>query len=155
MTFAKDRDGTTEIWGTITQPTNFDPLKKYPVIENIYTGPQGSFVPKTFSAVAPDQTLAELRFIVIRIDGMNTSNRSKAFRDVAFKNLGNAGFPDRILWHKAATAKYPYYDISRVAIFGISAHGQRSSTICLVSSPGLEQSRLANEAHRELRMHEL
>ena len=123
---AKGRDGKTDIWGTITRPMNFDPSKKYPVLEYIYAGPQGSFVPKTFSAVAPDQALAELGFIVVHIDGMGTSNRSKAFHDVAFKNLGDAGFPDRILWHKAVAAKYPYYDISRVGIFGTSAGGQSS-----------------------------
>ena len=123
---AKGRDGKTDIWGTITRPMNFDPSKKYPVIENIYAGPQGSFVPKTFSAIAPDQALAELGFIVVHIDGMGTSNRSKAFHDVAYKNLGDAGFPDRILWHKAVAAKYSYYDISRVGIFGTSAGGQNS-----------------------------
>jgi dienelactone hydrolase len=121
---AKGRDGKTDIWGTITRPLNFDPNKKYPVIENIYAGPQGSFVPKTFSPLAPDQALAELGFIVVHIDGMGTSNRSKAFHDVAWKNLADAGFPDRILWHKAAAAKYPYYDITRVGIFGTSAGGQ-------------------------------
>jgi len=123
---AKGRDGTTDIWGTIVRPTNFDPAKKYPVIEQIYAGPQGSFVPKTFTAVPATQALAELGFIVVQIDGMGTSNRSKAFHDVAYKNLGDAGFPDRILWHKAAAAKYPYYDISRVGIYGTSAGGQNS-----------------------------
>jgi hypothetical protein len=123
---AKGRDGATDIWGIIIRPTNFDPSKKYPVIENIYAGPQGSFVPKTFSAVSADQALAELGFIVVHIDGMGTNNRSKAFHDVAFKNLGDAGFPDRILWHKAVAAKYPSYDLSRVGIFGTSAGGQNS-----------------------------
>ncbi len=123
---SKGRDGGTDIWGIIIKPTNFDPSKKYPVIENIYAGPQGSFVPKTFSPVSADQSLAELGFIVVHIDGMGTSNRSKAFHDVAWKNLGDAGFPDRILWHKAAAAKYPWYDISRVGIFGTSAGGQNS-----------------------------
>jgi len=123
---AKGRDGKTDIWGIIIKPTNFDPSKKYPVIENIYAGPQGSFVPKTFSALSADQSLAELGFIVVHIDGMGTNNRSKAFHDVAWKNLGDAGFPDRILWHKAVAAKYPWYDISRVGIFGTSAGGQNS-----------------------------
>ena len=103
------------------------PSKKYPVIENIYAGPQGSFVPKTFSALSSaSQALAELGFIVVQIDGMGTSNRSKAFHDVAFKNLGDAGFPDRILWHKAVAAKYPWYDITRVGIYGTSAGGQNA-----------------------------
>ena len=123
---AKGRDGKTDIWGVIIKPTNFDASKKYPVIENIYAGPQGSFVPKTFSAVSADQALAELGFIVVHIDGMGTSNRSKAFHDVAWKNIGDGGFPDRILWHQAAAKKYPWYDITRVGIFGTSAGGQNS-----------------------------
>jgi len=84
-------------------------------------------VPKNFSAYNPMQSIAELGFIVVQIDGMGTSNRSKAFHDVAWKNLGDAGFPDRILWHQAAAAKYPSYDISRgVGIYGTSAGGQSS-----------------------------
>jgi hypothetical protein len=123
---AKGRDGETDIWGVIIRPTNFDPNVKYPVIENIYAGPQGSFVPKVFSTQIGMQTMAELGFIVVQIDGMGTGNRSKAFHDVAWKNLGDAGFPDRILWHKAVAAKYPYYDISRVGIYGTSAGGQNA-----------------------------
>ena len=123
---AKGRDGTTDIWGVIYRPSNFSASKKYPVIENIYAGPQGSFVPKSFSAYNGMQSIAELGFIVVQIDGMGTSNRSKAFHDVAWKNLADAGFPDRILWHKAVAAKYPYYDISRVGIYGTSAGGQNA-----------------------------
>jgi dipeptidyl aminopeptidase/acylaminoacyl peptidase len=123
---AKGRDGKTDIWGTIVRPMNFDPDKKYPVIEQIYAGPQGSFVPKTFSAVPGTQALAELGFIVVQIDGMGTNNRSKAFHDVAWKNLGDAGFPDRILWHQAVAKKYAYYDLTRVGIYGTSAGGQNS-----------------------------
>jgi dipeptidyl aminopeptidase/acylaminoacyl peptidase len=123
---AKGRDGTTDIWGIIIRPTNFDPAKKYPVIENIYAGPQGSFVPKTFGTQTGMQTIAELGFIVVQVDGMGTANRSRAFHDVAWKNLGDAGFPDRILWHKAIAAKYAYYDITRVGIYGTSAGGQNA-----------------------------
>ena len=124
---SKARDGVTDIWGIIIRPTNFDPAKRYPVIENIYAGPQGSFVPKTFSTQLGMQAQAELGFIVVQIDGLGTSNRSKAFHDVAWKNLGDAGFPDRILWHKAVAAKYAYYDITRVGIYGTSAGGQNST----------------------------
>jgi len=124
---SKARDGMTDIWGIIIRPTNFDPAKKYPVIENIYAGPQGSFVPKTFSTQAGMQSIAEFGFIVVQIDGMGTSNRSKAFHDVAWQNLGDAGFPDRIIWHKAVAAKYPYYDITRVGIYGTSAGGQNAA----------------------------
>jgi dipeptidyl aminopeptidase/acylaminoacyl peptidase len=124
---ATGRDGKTDIWGIINRPTNFDPSKKYPVIENIYAGPQGSFVPKSFGAFSLMQALAEIGFIVVQIDGMGTANRSKAFHDVAWKNLGDAGFADRILWHKQVAAKYSYYDITRVGIYGTSAGGQSST----------------------------
>ena len=123
---AKGRDGSTDIWGVIYRPTNFDAARKYPVIENIYAGPQGSFVPKTFATYNQMQAQADIGFIVVQIDGMGTNYRSKAFHDVAWKNLGDAGFPDRILWHKAVAAKYPSYDIARVGLYGNSAGGQNS-----------------------------
>ena len=148
---AKGRDGKTDIWGTITRPLHFDPRKKYPVIEDIYAGPQGSFVPKTFSAIAPDQALAELGFILVHIDGMGTSNRSKAFHDVAYENLADAGFADRILWHKAAAAKYPYYDISRVGIFGTSAGGQ-SALGALLFHPEFYKVSVTNSGCHDNRM---
>jgi dipeptidyl aminopeptidase/acylaminoacyl peptidase len=121
---AKGRDGKTDIYGVIFRPTNFDPNAKYPVLEDIYAGPQDSFVPKEFSRYHPEQGMAELGFIVVKIDGMGTSNRSKAFHDVCYKNLGDAGFPDRIPWMKAAAAKYPYMDLTRVGLYGTSAGGQ-------------------------------
>jgi dipeptidyl aminopeptidase/acylaminoacyl peptidase len=123
---AKGRDGTSDIWGVVVRPTRLDPRRKYPVIEYIYAGPHGSFVPKNFSPYYNMQSIAELGFIVVQIDGMGTANRSRKFHDVAWKNIGDAGFPDRILWHKAYAAKNPWYDISRVGIFGGSAGGQNA-----------------------------
>ena len=129
---AKGRDGQTDIYGVIYRPTNFDPKHKYPVIEQIYAGPQSSYVPKSFRAFHKPQEMAELGFITVQIDGMGTSNRSRKFHHVCWKNLGDSGFPDRILWIKAAAAKYPYMDISRVGIYGGSAGGQ-SSTMALLA----------------------
>jgi dipeptidyl aminopeptidase/acylaminoacyl peptidase len=123
---AKGRDGKTDIWGIIVRPANFDKSKKYPVVENIYAGPHDSFVPKSFVAYNGMMSMAELGLVVVQIDGMGTSNRSKAFHDVCWKNLGDAGLPDRILWHKAVAAKYPWYDVTRVGIYGTSAGGQNA-----------------------------
>ncbi len=123
---AKGRDGVTDIWGLVWKPTTFDPSKKYPVIEYIYAGPHGTHTPKSFAPYVAMQSQAELGFIVVQMDGMGTSNRSKAFHDVAWQNIKDAGFPDRILWHKAYAAKNPWYDITRVGIYGGSAGGQNS-----------------------------
>ena len=131
---AKGRDGKTDIWGLICRPPNFDPAKMYPVIENIYAGPHDSFVPKRFSQHHRWAAYTELGFVVVKIDGMGTANRSKAFHDVCWHNLKDAGLPDRILWHKAAAKKYRWYDILRVGIYGGSAGGQ-SSTGALLFHP--------------------
>ena len=121
---AKGRDGKTDIWGTIHRPSNYDPSKKYPVIEYIYAGPHDSFVDKNFVIRNRFDRLKEMGFIVVYIDGMGTDNRSKEFQDVCWRNLKDAGFPDRILWMKAAASVYPEMDIDKVGIYGYSAGGQ-------------------------------
>jgi dipeptidyl aminopeptidase/acylaminoacyl peptidase len=128
---AKGRDNSTDIWGLVWKPRHFDPSKKYPVIEYIYAGPHGTHTPKSYSAYTGMQAQAELGFIVVQMDGMGTSNRSKAFHDVAWQNIKDAGFPDRIKWHQAFAAKNPWYDISRVGIYGGSAGGQNSMAALL------------------------
>ncbi|MFC1543742.1 DPP IV N-terminal domain-containing protein [Gemmatimonadota bacterium] len=132
---AKGRDGVTDIWGVIMRPTNFDPSRQWPVLEYIYAGPHDSFVPKSFRTFHSMQAMAELGFVVVQVDGMGTNNRGKAFHDVCWRNLKDAGLPDHILWHRAVAARYPWYDIDRgVGIYGTSAGGQ-SSTGALLFHP--------------------
>jgi dipeptidyl-peptidase-4 len=121
---AKGRDGETDIWGVIVRPADFDPAKTYPVVEHIYAGPHDHFVPKSFAPRWRMREIADRGFIVVQIDGMGTNWRSKAFHDVAWKNLGDSGFPDRIAWMKAAAADRPWMDLDRVGIYGGSAGGQ-------------------------------
>jgi len=123
---AEGRDGETDIWGMMIRPTTFDASRSYPVIEYIYAGPHDFHTPKEFSVNSGMRNVAELGFILVQMDGMGTWGRSKAFHDVAWKNLGDAGFTDRILWHRGLAEKYPWYDISRVGIYGGSAGGQNS-----------------------------
>jgi dipeptidyl aminopeptidase/acylaminoacyl peptidase len=146
---AKGRDGSTDIWGVIYRPADFDSKKKYLVIEDIYAGPQGSFVPKSFSP--RPEPLTQLGFVVVQIDGMGTNNRSKAFHDMAWHNLKDAGFPDRILWHRAIAAKYSWYDISRVGIFGTSAGGQ-SAMGALLFHPEFYKVAVSNSGCHDNRM---
>ena len=131
---ANGRDGKTGIWGIVAKPKDFDPSKKYPVIEDMYAGPHDSYVPKQFSAGRRFSSYTDMGFVVVKIDGMGTANRSKAFHDVCWKNLKDSGFPDRILWHKSYAKNNSWYDISRVGIHGGSAGGQ-SSTAALLFHP--------------------
>ncbi len=148
---AKGRDGKTDIWGILCRPRDFDPNKKYPMLEDIYAGPQSSFTPKTFSSSSRYESLTKLGFIVVKMDGMGTANRSKAFHDVCWHNLKDAGFPDRILWMKAAAAKYPGMDVTRVGVYGTSAGGQNAAGAVLFH-PEFYKAAVANCGCHDNRM---
>ena len=130
---AKGRDGKTDMWGIIQRPINFDPNRRYPVIEYIYSGPGSAYTPKSFIPFNHNMTaLAELGFIVVQLDAMGTSWRGKRFEEVCYKNLKDAGLPDRMAWIKAAAQRYPFMDADNVGIFGASAGGQESTTAVLL-----------------------
>ncbi|MDG0964352.1 MAG: DPP IV N-terminal domain-containing protein, partial [Opitutales bacterium] len=128
---APGRDGKTMIHGFLIKPSHFDSEQSYPVIENIYAGPHDFHVPKKFGLQISQRRLAELGFIIAKIDGMGTNWRSKKFHDYCWQNLADGGFPDRIAWLKAAAQKYSWLDLSRVGIYGGSAGGQNALSALL------------------------
>jgi dipeptidyl-peptidase 4 len=127
----KAADGTTELYGLIWRPSNFDPAKKYPIVEHVYTGPQDFFVPKTFGGMLRLQSVAELGFMVVMIDGRGTTGRSRAFHLFSYRNLGGA-FEDHVAMIKQMAAQFPYMDINHVGIFGTSAGGYGAAHATLV-----------------------
>ena len=130
---AKDREGKFDIWGTVTRPHPFDPKKKYPVIENIYAGPHGSFSPRSFNWWNRTHRELSLRgFYVVQIDGRGTNNRGKEFHQSSWRNLKDGGFPDRIAWIKALARTEPSMDLGRVGIYGGSAGGQNTAHAVLL-----------------------
>jgi dipeptidyl-peptidase 4 len=122
----KATDNSTDLYGLIWRPSNFDASRKYPIIEYVYTGPQGFFVPKTFPAALRLQSMAELGFVLVMVDGRGTTGRSRAFHEFSYHNLGGS-FADHVAVIKQMAAKYPYMDINRVGIFGTSAGGYGSA----------------------------
>ncbi len=118
------KDGKTEIYGIYYFPTDFDESKKYPVIDYTYAGPFIAITPKTFKAglIGLQQPMSEFGFIVVTVDGIGTAERSNAFRDVSYRNLGD-GTTDHVLAIKSLAAKNDFLDIDRVGIFGHSAGG--------------------------------
>jgi dipeptidyl-peptidase 4 len=122
----KARDGKTDLYGMLFRPTNFDPSKNYPIINNAYPGPQsGSVGARTFAAARGDkQALAELGFVVVSIDGMGTPGRSKTFHDAYYGAMGRDNtLPDQVAGMKELAQKYPWIDIDRAAIWGHSGGG--------------------------------
>jgi dipeptidyl aminopeptidase/acylaminoacyl peptidase len=121
----KDRGGVGDLYGLMFRPTNFDPAKKYPIINNIYPGPQtGSVGSRQFSASRGDtQAIAELGFIVVQIDGMGTPWRSKRFHAAYYGNMGDNTLPDQVAGMKELASRYPWIDIERAGIYGHSGGG--------------------------------
>ena len=121
----KARDGVTDLYGLLYKPANFDPSKKYPIVNRIYPGPQtGSVGSRNFLSARNDsQALAELGFIVVEIDGMGTPWRSKKFHDVSFGNMADNTLPDQVAGMKELARRYPWIDIDRAGIWGHSGGG--------------------------------
>lgn len=116
------RDGKTTIYGALWKPTNFDSTKHYPIIEMSYTGPHTQVFPKDFTRAIGLQSYAELGFIVLVVDGLGSSGRSKEFHNYSYKNLGG-NLEDHVIAIKQLGKRYSWIDTNRVGIFGHSAGG--------------------------------
>lgn len=149
---ATGRDSVTTIYGAMWIPSNFDPSKKYPVIDQTYTGPHTYMYPRNFatSLSRSNQSLAELGFIVIAVDGLGTANRSKAFHNVSYKNMGK-NLTDHVLAIKELGRKYAWVDTSRVGIFGHSAGGYDAGHAVL-EFPDFYKVSVASSADHDFRM---
>jgi len=121
----KARDGVTDLYGLMFEPTNLDRSKKYPIVNNIYPGPQGGSVGSpSFSEARRDcQALAELGFVVVEIDGMGNPLRSKKFHDFYYGNMGDNTLPDQIAGMKQLAERYSWIDLERAGIWGHSGGG--------------------------------
>jgi dipeptidyl-peptidase 4 len=123
-------DGKTQIYGNLYRPSNFDPRRKYPIIDAIYPGPQIIRTAKTFtgavfgSMILDAQCLAELGFIVVTIDGRGTPYRSRDFLDYSYGRLDRASeIDDHIAGIRQLARRHPYIDVDRVGIDGASGGG--------------------------------
>ena len=149
---ATGRDGQTKIYGALWKPTNFDPAKKYPVIDHSYTGPHTQMFPKSFRTglARSNQALAELGFIVMMVDGMGSAGRSKAFHDHSYKNMG-MNLLDHVLTLKQLGKRYSWIDTTRVGIFGHSAGGYDAGHAVL-QFPETYKVAVASSADHDFRM---
>ncbi len=164
----KARDGVTDLYGMIWKPNHFDSTKTYPVIDNIYPGPQlttgptrflpnssGNAIASGYSQYSQAKALAELGFIVVNLDAMGTTHRSKAFRETWYANMGDNGLPDHIAGLKQLALTRPWMDLTRVGIYGISGGGF-ASTDAILRYPDFFKvavSTAGNHDNRSYNMH--
>lgn len=146
------RDGKTKIYGALWKPTNFNPSRKYPVIDHSYTGPHTQMFPKDFRRVlsVSNQALAELGFIVMMVDGLGTAGRSKDFHNYSYKNMGN-NLADHVLALRQLAQRYSWIDLDRVGIFGHSAGGYDAGH-AMLQFPDFYKVAVASSADHDFRM---
>ena len=121
----KAHDGKTDIYGMMYTPTTLDASKKYPIINRIYPGPQGGSVGtwSFTSSKGDNQSLAELGFIVVEIEGTSNPLRSKSYHDMNYGNIADNTLTDQIAGMRELAKRYPYIDLERVGIWGHSGGG--------------------------------
>jgi dipeptidyl aminopeptidase/acylaminoacyl peptidase len=149
-------DGKTDIYGLLFRPTNFDPSKKYPIVNNVYPGPQtGSTGSRAFTAARGDrQALAELGFIVVTIDGMGTPGRSKAFQDAYYGAMGRDNtIPDQIAGMRDLARQFPWIDLDRAGIWGHSGGGFATTT-AMFRFPEFFRAGIAESGNHDQRVNE-
>jgi dipeptidyl aminopeptidase/acylaminoacyl peptidase len=129
----KAADGTTDIYGTLYLPSRVDSAGRYPVLDDVYPGPQANRAPFAFAAGSDAQALAELGFVVVTIDGRGTPHRSKAFHDAADRNLqSGGGLDDHVAGMRQLAARRPWMDLERVGVYGFSGGGFASARAILM-----------------------
>jgi dipeptidyl-peptidase-4 len=121
-------DGKTMLWGVMHKPADFDPKKRYPVIDHLYGGPQIAMVARHFglgqhSHARLDRALAQLGYIVISVDARGTPERSKAFQDVVYRNWGRHEIPDHVATLQQLAQRHAFIDLNRVGVWGHSWGG--------------------------------
>lgn len=151
----KARDGVTELYGLLYRPTDFDPHRKYPLIDRIYPGPQiGSVARFGFAAARGDsQAMAELGFIVVAIDGMGTSLRSKRFQDAYHGKLSDNTLPDQVAGIRQLARRYPWIDPGRVGIYGHSG-GAYAAVAAMLRYPDFFKVGVAESGNYDQRGYE-
>lgn len=149
---ALGKDGKSTIYGLLWKPTTFDPSKKYPIIDNSYTGPHGQIVPRTFlrGVNINNQALAELGFIVMMVDGLGTGMRSKEFHNHSYKRMGY-NLEDHVRAIRQLSKQYAWIDTTRVGIFGHSAGGYDAGH-AMVQYPDFYKVAVASSADHDFRM---
>lgn len=158
MFTAKAADQITDLYGVIYRPSDFDPEKSYPVVLCIYGAPQECIVPTRYAEVSNKvrdtyRTLAELGLIAVMVDPRGTPLRGKAFHDVAYGNLQNAGgIDDQVAVLQQLSERHSWMDMSRVGITGHSGGGYASAR-AMMTHPALFKVCVASAGNHDQRLY--
>jgi len=129
----KAADGITNLYGVMYKPFNFDPSRKYPIIEYVYPGPQVEATNYFWTGrMNRIDRLAQLGFIVVTVGNRGGHpDRSVWYHKFGYNNLRDYGLEDQKCAVQQLAAQYPWIDGNRVGIHGHSGGGFMSTAAIL------------------------
>ena len=131
---SKAADNVTDVYGAIFKPSYFDENKHYPILDYIYPGPQSLGLRDHSFGHDNGQvnSIVELGFIIVIIEGRGTSERSKSYHDYSYGQLeDNGSIEDHIHIIKNIAKTRKYIDIDRVGMYGHSGGGYSTANALL------------------------
>ncbi len=144
-------DGKTQLWGVMFKPHDFQPGRRYPLIEYIYGGPQTVAVPHSFldgrlsqSFATMAQAVAQLGYITVMVDARGTPGRSKSFHDSSYMWFANVLADDHAEAILQLAARYDFIDGDHIGIIGQSWGGY-SAFRCFVDRPDVYKAAVCSE----------
>ena len=132
----KAADGITDLYGVMFKPFDFDSTKKYPVISNVYPGPQYERVPYAFSVNSEKNVaLAQVGFVVVIFGHRGGSPmRDTYYHTFGYNDLRDYALADDKYGIEQLADRYKFIDPERVGIYGRSGGGFMS-TAAMFSYP--------------------
>jgi len=131
----KAADGSTDLYGVMWKPADFDSTKNYPVISYVYPGPQVEPYPRSFSingSAARAHTLSQVGFVVVAMGNRGGSPlREKWYHNYGYDNLRDYALADNRYGIEQLAARRDYMDLDRVGIYGHSGGGFMSTAALL------------------------
>lgn len=127
-------DGKETIWGVLHKPSNFDPTKNYPLLIDVYGGPESRGISNSYSPANPN---CEMGYLIAKVGNRGTVGRGKAFESATYMGLGKLDLDDQAEAVKFLTQR-EYIDENRVGIYGHS-YGGYMSALALLRYPDVFQ----------------
>ncbi|XGW32456.1 hypothetical protein V3C99_017195 [Haemonchus contortus] len=115
----------------LMKPPKFDPSLKYPMLVDVYGGPNSCRIRRSTPNPNMIHFCSSLEVIVAWIDGRGSSNRGWNMKAPVYKALGQFETIDTIDAVKYLTSKYTFIDNKRVAVFGWSYGGFLSTHVAI------------------------
>jgi dipeptidyl-peptidase-4 len=145
----KAADGSTDLYGLLHFPANFDPAKKYPLLVRVYAGPATNGASENY---APPMAMTEYGFLVASFDSRSAGGRGKKFLDAIYRKLGVVEVDDQAAGVKSLWER-PYLDRSRVGIYG-GSYGGYASIMCLLRHPDTFRAACASSPVTDYRQYD-